>query len=61
MTREAQKPTVVRGGRLYVPDGGNLSLPRLFLKLRPMTEKELVRRVWMLEAVSVVLGVIVAL
>jgi UDP-N-acetylglucosamine--dolichyl-phosphate N-acetylglucosaminephosphotransferase len=57
MTREAQKPTEVKKGRLYVPEGGNLSLPRLFLRWRPMGEKEVVTAVWSVEAVFVLTAV----
>ncbi len=49
MTRESQKPTLVRGGLLLVPEGSNLSLPRVFLRLRPMREPQVVALVWATE------------
>ncbi len=60
MTRESQQPTVVREGRLYVPDGGNLSLPRLFLRNKPLREYEVVHRVWAVELFFCALAVMVA-
>ncbi|MEE8167946.1 MAG: glycosyltransferase 4 family protein [Candidatus Hydrothermarchaeales archaeon] len=51
MTRESQKPTLVREGKLYTPEGGNISLPRLFLVRHDMTEIDVVHRVWAVEAV----------
>ncbi len=51
MTRQQQKATIVRNGLLYIPEGSNLSLPRLFLKRKPMRERELVIRVWCVEFV----------
>jgi len=50
MTRESQSPTSVRDGKLYMPEGSNLSLPRLFLSRRPMSERDVVLSVWAVEA-----------
>lgn len=61
MTRESQSPTQLREGKLYIPDGGNMSLPRAFLRMRPMAEKEVVMMVWAVEAVFVVIAVLGAL
>jgi UDP-N-acetylglucosamine--dolichyl-phosphate N-acetylglucosaminephosphotransferase len=52
MTRESQKPTEFRDGKLYVPGGTNSSLSRFFLKKRAMSEKEVVFRVWSVELLS---------
>jgi UDP-N-acetylglucosamine--dolichyl-phosphate N-acetylglucosaminephosphotransferase len=59
MTREAQKPTEVKDGKLYLPEGGNLSLARLFLKWHPMGEKEVVAAVWAVEATVVIAAIAV--
>ncbi|MFQ5801060.1 MAG: hypothetical protein ACE5HH_05015 [Candidatus Hydrothermarchaeales archaeon] len=50
MTRESQKPTEMRDGKLFVPGGTNLSLARAFLRRSAMSEKEVVLRVWGIEA-----------
>ncbi len=52
MTRESQRPTILKEGKLYMPEGGNLSLPRLLLRARPMGEREVVYGVWALEIVA---------
>jgi len=57
MTRESQKPTEVRDGKLYIPKDTNLSLARLFLRQRAMSEREVVRRVWMVEAFFAALAI----
>ncbi|GBE18739.1 phospho-N-acetylmuramoyl-pentapeptide-transferase [archaeon BMS3Abin16] len=57
MTRETQKPTEVRGGKLYIPKDTNLSLARIFLRQKAMSEREVVRRVWAVEAFFAVLAV----
>ncbi len=57
MSRETQKPTEVRDGKLYIPKDTNLSLARLFLRQKAMSEKEVVRRVWMVEAFFTALAV----
>ncbi|MEE8402180.1 MAG: hypothetical protein V3R93_00335 [Candidatus Hydrothermarchaeaceae archaeon] len=57
MTRESQKPTQLREGKLYIPKDGNMSLVRLFLRRRPMAEKEVVIGVWAMEAVFVTIAV----
>ncbi len=57
MTRESQKPTQISDGVLTVPEGSNMSLARLILKGRPMTERELVRSVWALETLFVLLAI----
>jgi UDP-N-acetylglucosamine--dolichyl-phosphate N-acetylglucosaminephosphotransferase len=59
MTRESQIPTKVRDGKLYVPEESNLSLPRIFLRKRALTEKEVVHKVWLTEAVFCFLAVLV--
>jgi UDP-N-acetylglucosamine--dolichyl-phosphate N-acetylglucosaminephosphotransferase len=51
MTRESQRPTQVREGKLFIPPGGNLSLPRIFLRKEPLREYEVVHRVWAVEGV----------
>lgn len=61
MTRESQSPTQLRDGKLYMPEGSNLSLPRLFIRHRGMTEPEVVYRVWAVEAVCCALAVGLAL
>jgi UDP-N-acetylglucosamine--dolichyl-phosphate N-acetylglucosaminephosphotransferase len=58
MTRESQRPTVLREGNLYIPEGGNLSLPRLFLLKGPLGERAVVRRVWALEASCCLLAIL---
>ena len=58
MTRESQKPTELKDGKLYVPEGSNLSLPRIFLRKQPMGERGVVHRVWMLEGVFSLLAVL---
>jgi UDP-N-acetylglucosamine--dolichyl-phosphate N-acetylglucosaminephosphotransferase len=50
MTRESQKPTEVKDGKLYIPKDTNLSLIRLFLGQKAMSEREVVHRVWVIEA-----------
>jgi UDP-N-acetylglucosamine--dolichyl-phosphate N-acetylglucosaminephosphotransferase len=57
MTRESQKPTLLKEGKLYVPKGSNLSLARLFMRREAMEEKEVVLKVWSLEVLFVVLAV----
>ncbi len=61
MTRESQEPTQVKNGKLYVPQGSNLSLPRLFLLRGAMREDELVRRVWLAEALFGALAIVAAM
>ncbi len=61
MTRESQRPTIVRDEMLYMPKGGNLSLPRLFFRDKPLREYEVVHRVWIVEALFCVLAILVAL
>jgi UDP-N-acetylglucosamine--dolichyl-phosphate N-acetylglucosaminephosphotransferase len=50
MSRQDQTPTVLKDGKLYPPSGGNLSLVRLLLRLRPMGEKQVVALIWGIEA-----------
>jgi UDP-N-acetylglucosamine--dolichyl-phosphate N-acetylglucosaminephosphotransferase len=50
MTRESQAPTQLRAGKLFIPEGSNLSLARLFIRRSPLTEPEVVLRVWVVEA-----------
>lgn len=57
MTRESQKPTEVRDGKLYIPKDTNLSLARLFLRRRAMSEREVVSRVWAVEAFFAALAI----
>jgi UDP-N-acetylglucosamine--dolichyl-phosphate N-acetylglucosaminephosphotransferase len=57
MTRESQKPTEFRDGKLYIPEKTNLSLARIFLKRTPLSEKEVVLRVWLVEALFVSMAV----
>lgn len=49
MVRQSQLPTTVKDGKLYVPEGSNLSLARMFLMKDPLTEKQVVARVWIVE------------
>ena len=50
MSRHSQAPTMIKNGKLYAPMGGNLSLPRLLLRIRPMGEKDIVHWTWSIEA-----------
>jgi UDP-N-acetylglucosamine--dolichyl-phosphate N-acetylglucosaminephosphotransferase len=50
MTRESQTPTELKEGRLYTPDGSNLSLARIFIRSKALREPEVVFRVWAVEA-----------
>lgn len=50
MTRQQQKPTIIKNGLLYLPENSNLSLPRIFIKRKPMREKDVILRVWLIEA-----------
>lgn len=61
MTRESQSPTHLKGGKLYIPEGSNMSLPRVFLRRRPMAEKEVVVMVWAVEAVCCTVAISLAL
>ncbi len=61
MTKEGQRPTLVRDGKLYPPEGGNLSLPRVLLRLAPAGERELVVRVYAVEAALALAAVLVVL
>jgi len=61
MTRESQKPTVIKGGKLFVPEKSNLSLPRLLLKIKPLSEKEVVYAVWGIELVFAILAVLASI
>ncbi len=60
MTKESQQPTKVKEGRLFIPEGGNLSLARVFLKNKPLKEYEIVYRVWGVEAVFCVIAILVS-
>jgi len=60
MTRESQSPTIVKEGKLYIPENSNLSLPRLILKIKPFTEKEIVLWIWLIEAVFSGLAILVS-
>jgi UDP-N-acetylglucosamine--dolichyl-phosphate N-acetylglucosaminephosphotransferase len=57
MTRESQKPTQIKSGKLHAPEGTNLSLARLFLKRGALTEKEVVHRVWAVEGFFIALAI----
>ncbi len=57
MTRESQKPTLLVAGKLYPPAGGNLSLPRLLLLMKPMHERSLVLCIYALELMAAALAV----
>jgi UDP-N-acetylglucosamine--dolichyl-phosphate N-acetylglucosaminephosphotransferase len=57
MTRESQSPTVIKEGRLYIPEGGNLSLPRLLLRKKALKEEEVVHRIWALEGGTCLLAI----
>jgi len=58
MTRESQIPTQIRDGKLYIPEGSNLSLPRFFLRKKALGEKELVYTIWVIEAVFSALAIL---
>ena len=47
--RSEKQPTKVNGDRVLVPGNDYLSMCRLMLKVRPMTERQLVRSLWALE------------
>jgi UDP-N-acetylglucosamine--dolichyl-phosphate N-acetylglucosaminephosphotransferase len=57
MTRESHAPTYILNGKLKVPEKGYLSLPRLILKIKPMSEKEIVLTIWAIEAGFCILGI----
>jgi UDP-N-acetylglucosamine--dolichyl-phosphate N-acetylglucosaminephosphotransferase len=57
MTRHSQAPTKIENGKLYAPMGGNLSLPRLLLRIKPMGEREAVRWIWSIEAFAASIAV----
>ncbi len=57
MTRESQIPTEVKDGKLYIPEGSNLSLPRLILKGKPLKEKDIVYIIWLLEGLFCILAI----
>lgn len=59
MTRESQKPTIVKHGMLFAPEKSNLSLPRLILKIKPMKEKQLVVTIWLIELFFAFLSLLV--
>jgi len=61
MTRESQTPTMVKNGLLFVPEKSNLSLPRLLLKIKPLSEKEVVYAVWGIELVFAILAVLASI
>ncbi|MFQ5976256.1 MAG: multidrug transporter [Candidatus Hydrothermarchaeales archaeon] len=50
MTRQSQTPTILKDGKLFIPEGSNMSLARLFLKRKALTENEVVKKVWLVEA-----------
>lgn len=52
------RPTKINGDNILVPGSEYLSLSRLVLKIRPMTEKQLVRFFW---ALSSVMGISVVI
>jgi len=60
MTRESQTPTIVKNGLLFIPEKSNLSLPRLLLKIKPMSEKNLVYALLSIELIFAVLAVVAA-
>ncbi len=57
MVRESQKPTLVRHGRLYAPEDSNFSLVRLFLRIKPMSERQVVFLIYIISAVFALAGV----
>jgi len=61
MTRESQKPTLLVNDKLHPPPGGNLSLPRLLLRLRPMHERTLVLCMYGIELAAAALAVVLVL
>jgi UDP-N-acetylglucosamine--dolichyl-phosphate N-acetylglucosaminephosphotransferase len=61
MTRESQAPTELKEGKLHMPEGSNLSLARLFIRRKPITEPGVVWRVWAVEALCCTLAVALAI
>jgi len=59
MVRESQKPTLVREGKLYAPRDSNLSLVRLFLRIKPMSERQVVLIIYAVALFFASAGVIV--
>ncbi len=57
MTRESQIPTRLKDGKLYIPEGSNLSLPRLILKKKPLKEKDIVYVIWLVEGLFCILAI----
>jgi UDP-N-acetylglucosamine--dolichyl-phosphate N-acetylglucosaminephosphotransferase len=57
MSRHGQKPTIMKNGKLYSPPGGNLSLVRLLLRVKPMGEREVVVMIWGIEAFFVTVAI----
>ncbi|WP_456419108.1 MraY family glycosyltransferase [Methanocaldococcus infernus] len=59
MSRDKHKPTVLgEDGKLYYK-GGYLSLPRLILKYKPMSEKSLVLTLWSIEVLFGMLAILI--
>jgi UDP-N-acetylglucosamine--dolichyl-phosphate N-acetylglucosaminephosphotransferase len=61
MTKESQAPTELKDGKLFIPEGTNLSLARVFIRRRPLREPEVVLRVWAVEAACCAVAVGLAL
>jgi UDP-N-acetylglucosamine--dolichyl-phosphate N-acetylglucosaminephosphotransferase len=61
MTRESQAPTELKEGKLHVPEGSNISLARLFIRRKPITEPGVVWRVWAVEGACCALAVALAM
>jgi len=58
MSRQSQSPTIIKNGKLYSPTGGNLSLPRFLLRIKPMGEKDLVYCIWSIEGFFVLIAIV---
>jgi len=58
MSRHSQSPTIIKNGKLYPPTGGNLSLPRVLLRIKPMGEKDLVYCIWSIEGFFVLIAIV---
>jgi len=61
MTRQSQKPTVLKEGKLFIPVGSNMSLARFFLRRKALKERDVVRMVWIVEAVFCLFAILLEL
>ncbi len=61
MTRQSQTPTVLRDGKLFIPEGSNMSLARFFLKRKALTESDVVKKVWLVETLFCLFAILLEL